>query len=191
MALPGQLSPFSPAGSPAKLVPVVPTGRGAVQRRCSKALFKDRCCSSRVLWCLQASLRSAVAVVPQDTVLFNDTILNNIGYGRPEAPEEEIIKAAEMARLSDAIARMPNGEDCPGCSVCRKPQWFSGREYRLLPRRGFCPKEAVCQQSIWVCRSLTSSSNGRFQALASVLHSCLAGELRLRSTGRLLQSHSD
>ena len=68
---------------------------------------KDWCCSS--LSCLQASLRSAVAVVPQDTVLFNDTILNNIGYGRPEAPEDEIIKAAEMARLSDAIARMPNG----------------------------------------------------------------------------------
>ncbi len=42
-------------------------------------------------------------------MLFNDTILNNIGYGRPEAPEDEIIKAAEMARLSDAIARMPNG----------------------------------------------------------------------------------
>ena len=51
-------------------------------------------------------------------MLFNDTILNNIGYGRPEAPEEEIIKAAEMARLSDAIARMPNGESCPGCSAC-------------------------------------------------------------------------
>ena len=80
-----------------------------------RVLFKDCHYSSQVLWCLQASLRSAVAVVPQDTVLFNDTILSNIGYGRPEASEEDIIKAAEMARLSDAIARMPNGESWPGC----------------------------------------------------------------------------
>lgn len=42
----------------------------------------------------QASLRSAVAVVPQDTVLFNDTILANISYGRPSASREEVIQAA-------------------------------------------------------------------------------------------------
>lgn len=42
----------------------------------------------------QASLRSVVAVVPQDTVLFNDTILANIAYGRPGSPHEEIIRAA-------------------------------------------------------------------------------------------------
>ena len=42
----------------------------------------------------QASLRSAVAVVPQDTVLFNDTILSNIAYGRPGASRAEIIHAA-------------------------------------------------------------------------------------------------
>lgn len=45
----------------------------------------------------QASLRSAVAVVPQDTVLFNETILANIAYGRPGASREEIIRAAGIA----------------------------------------------------------------------------------------------
>ena len=69
-------------------------------------------------------------------MLFNDTILNNIGYGRPDAPEEEIIKAAEMARLSDAIARMPNGESCLGCLACGESGCDDGRERWLPPARG-------------------------------------------------------
>ena len=69
-------------------------------------------------------------------MLFNDTILNNIGYGRPDAPEEDIIKAAEMARLSDAIARMPNGESCPRCLACGESNSDDGRERRLPPARG-------------------------------------------------------
>ena len=60
---------------------------------------------------MQASLRAAVAVVPQDTVLFNDTLLSNIAYGRPSASREEIVQAAEMARLTDAIGRFPDGYD--------------------------------------------------------------------------------
>ncbi len=61
--------------------------------------------------CLQASLRAAVAVVPQDTVLFNDTLLSNIAYGKPSATREEIVQAAEMARLTEAIGRFPDGYD--------------------------------------------------------------------------------
>ncbi|GAQ82134.1 mitochondrial ABC transporter ATM [Klebsormidium nitens] len=57
----------------------------------------------------QESLRSAVAVVPQDTVLFNDTIFYNIAYGRPTASKDDIITAAKMAKLHDAIMRMPDG----------------------------------------------------------------------------------
>ena len=63
------------------------------------------------MWHVQASLRAAVAVVPQDTVLFNDTLLSNIAYGKPSASKEEIIQAAEMARLTDAIGRFPEGYD--------------------------------------------------------------------------------
>lgn len=71
----------------------------------------DTASPSPTLFCIQASLRAAVAVVPQDTVLFNDTLLSNIAYGRPSASREEIVQAAEMARLTDAIGRFPDGYD--------------------------------------------------------------------------------
>ncbi|MDA7962629.1 MAG: ABC transporter ATP-binding protein/permease [Gammaproteobacteria bacterium] len=58
-----------------------------------------------------ASLRAAMAVVPQDTVLFNDTIGYNIGYGRPRADREEIARAAKIARLDGFIAQHPQGYD--------------------------------------------------------------------------------
>jgi ABC-type transport system involved in Fe-S cluster assembly fused permease/ATPase subunit len=57
----------------------------------------------------QASLREAIGIVPQDTVLFNDTIRYNIAYGRPEASEEEIVAAARAARLHDFISALPLG----------------------------------------------------------------------------------
>ncbi|MGB3434121.1 ABCB family ABC transporter ATP-binding protein/permease [Achromobacter sp.] len=57
----------------------------------------------------QASLRAAIGVVPQDTVLFNDTILYNIGYGRPGATESEIQAAARLAHIHDLIMAMPDG----------------------------------------------------------------------------------
>jgi ABC-type transport system involved in Fe-S cluster assembly fused permease/ATPase subunit len=57
----------------------------------------------------QDSLRKAIGVVPQDTVLFNDTILYNIAYGRPEATRDEIIEAARLARIHDFIVTLPDG----------------------------------------------------------------------------------
>jgi len=57
----------------------------------------------------QKSLRSAIGMVPQDTVLFNDTIAYNIRYGRPDATEEEVIRAAEMAQIGDFIRGLPEG----------------------------------------------------------------------------------
>ena len=57
----------------------------------------------------QASLRSAIAIVPQDTVLFNDTIYYNINYGRPDASREEVIAAAEAAQLAEFISILPLG----------------------------------------------------------------------------------
>jgi ABC-type transport system involved in Fe-S cluster assembly fused permease/ATPase subunit len=59
----------------------------------------------------QASVRAAIGIVPQDTVLFNDTIRYNIGYGRPGADEAEIERAARMAHIHDMILRMPDGYD--------------------------------------------------------------------------------
>lgn len=59
----------------------------------------------------QSSVRAAIGIVPQDTVLFNDTIRYNIGYGRPAADFSEIETAARMAHIHDMILRMPDGYD--------------------------------------------------------------------------------
>ncbi|MCF7978223.1 MAG: ABC transporter ATP-binding protein/permease [Chromatiaceae bacterium] len=60
---------------------------------------------------LQDSLRAAIGVVPQDTVLFNDSIRYNIAYGRTDATEDEVRRAAELAHIADFIARLPDGWD--------------------------------------------------------------------------------
>jgi ATP-binding cassette subfamily B protein len=57
----------------------------------------------------QDSLRQAIGIVPQDTVLFNDTIMYNIAYGRPAASRDEIIRAARLARIDGFIASLPDG----------------------------------------------------------------------------------
>ncbi len=57
----------------------------------------------------QDSLRAAIGIVPQDTVLFNDTLFYNIQYGRPEASREEVEAAARAAQLQEFIARLPDG----------------------------------------------------------------------------------
>jgi ATP-binding cassette, subfamily B, heavy metal transporter len=57
----------------------------------------------------QDSLRRAIGVVPQDTVLFNDTIYYNIAYGRPGAAREEIEEAARLAHIHDFVAGLPDG----------------------------------------------------------------------------------
>ena len=57
----------------------------------------------------QKTLRAAIGMVPQDTVLFNDTIAYNIRYGRIDASEEQVIEAAKMAQISDFIETLPQG----------------------------------------------------------------------------------
>ncbi|MDV7141786.1 ABC transporter ATP-binding protein/permease [Tropicimonas sp. TH_r6] len=59
----------------------------------------------------QHSLHSAIGVVPQDTVLFNDTIYYNIAYGRPDASREEVEAAARAAEIHDFIETLPRGYD--------------------------------------------------------------------------------
>jgi ATP-binding cassette, subfamily B, heavy metal transporter len=59
----------------------------------------------------QESLRAAIGMVPQDTVLFNDTIGYNIRYGRWEASEEEVREAARLAQIDRFIASLPEGYD--------------------------------------------------------------------------------
>jgi len=59
----------------------------------------------------QASLRAALGIVPQDTVLFNDTVFYNIRYGRPEASREEVFQAARAAHIHEFIQSLPRGYD--------------------------------------------------------------------------------
>jgi len=61
----------------------------------------------------QSSVRGAIGIVPQDTVLFNDTIGYNIRYGRPEAGEAEVEAAARAAHIHDFINSLPDGYDTP------------------------------------------------------------------------------
>jgi len=57
----------------------------------------------------QASLRRHIGIVPQDTVLFNDSILYNIAYGHPQATQEEIVEAAKAASIHDFVMSLPEG----------------------------------------------------------------------------------
>ena len=59
----------------------------------------------------QTSLRAAIGMVPQDTVLFNDTIRYNIRYGRPDATDQEVEDAARMAQIHDFVMSLPKGYD--------------------------------------------------------------------------------
>ncbi len=59
----------------------------------------------------QESLHTAIGIVPQDTVLFNDSLYFNVAYGRPEASREEVVDAARMACILDFIERLPDGWD--------------------------------------------------------------------------------
>tara|TARA_R110002110_G_scaffold10383_22_gene51063 strand:+ start:3826 stop:5682 length:1857 start_codon:yes stop_codon:yes gene_type:complete len=59
----------------------------------------------------QQSLRSAIGIVPQDTVLFNDSIYYNVAYGRPAASREEVEEAARLARIHDFVSSLPEGYD--------------------------------------------------------------------------------
>jgi ATP-binding cassette subfamily B protein len=57
----------------------------------------------------QSSVRAAIGIVPQDTVLFNDTIYYNIAYGRPSASRAEVEEAAKLARIHDFVMALPDG----------------------------------------------------------------------------------
>jgi ATP-binding cassette subfamily B protein len=59
----------------------------------------------------QKSLREQIGVIPQDTVLFNDTVGYNIAYGRPDASHDEVIEVAKAAQIHDFIMSLPDGYD--------------------------------------------------------------------------------
>ena len=105
----------APAGS--KLAIVGPTGAG--KSTISRLLFRFYDVTEGAVEIdgidvrdmTQTSLRAAIGVVPQDTVLFNDTIGYNIAYGRPGASQAEVERAAKLAQVHDFVLRLPEGYD--------------------------------------------------------------------------------
>ncbi len=104
-----------PAGK--KVAVVGPSGAG--KSTLSRLLFRfydaNKGCitinSQDIRAITQKSLRAAIGIVPQDTVLFNDTIYYNIAYAKPEASREEIIRAARLAHIHTFIETLPKGYD--------------------------------------------------------------------------------
>ena len=89
----------------------------------------------------QASLRAAIGVVPQDTVLFNDSLSYNIAYSRPGAGEDEVREAAQLARLDDLVARLPDGY---GTRVGERGLKLSGGEkQRVAIARAILKRPAI------------------------------------------------
>ena len=99
----------------AKLAVVGPTGAG--KSTISRLLFRFYDVTDGAVMIdgtdvrdlTQASLRAAIGVVPQDTVLFNDTIAYNIAYGRPGATQEQIEQAARLAQVHQFVLGLPEG----------------------------------------------------------------------------------
>jgi ATP-binding cassette subfamily B protein len=102
-----------PAGS--KIAVVGPTGAG--KSTISRLLFRFYDVNGGAIKVdgrdlrdyTQTSLRAAIGVVPQDTVLFNDTIGYNIAYGRPGASQDQIEHAARLAQVHDFVLKLPDG----------------------------------------------------------------------------------
>eukprot|EP01025_Chloroclados_australasicus_P023367 TRINITY_DN2370_c1_g1_i7.p1 TRINITY_DN2370_c1_g1~~TRINITY_DN2370_c1_g1_i7.p1 ORF type:complete len:384 (+),score=44.06 TRINITY_DN2370_c1_g1_i7:145-1296(+) len=103
----------------------------------------------------QSSFKQAIAVVPQDTVLFNDSIQENIRYGRPQASDAEVIQAAKMARLHDSIQLMPRKYDT---IVGERGLKLSGGEkQRVAIARAFLrqPRLLICDEATSALDSAT------------------------------------
>ncbi|HEY6094698.1 MAG TPA: ABC transporter ATP-binding protein/permease [Gallionellaceae bacterium] len=118
----------------------------------------------------QASLRSAIGIVPQDTVLFNDTIYYNIAYGRPDATREEILQAAQAAHIHDFIVSLPRGYDS---MVGERGLKLSGGE----KQRVAIARAILKQPAILIFDEATS-------ALDSKSEKAIQAELRLVSRNR-------
>ncbi|WIA17936.1 hypothetical protein OEZ85_009429 [Tetradesmus obliquus] len=148
-----------------------------------------------------ASVRSSVAVVPQDTVLFNDTILQNIRYGKPNASDEEVIAASRMAHLHEAVLRMPDGYST---MVGERGLKLSGGEkQRVAIARAFlrAPRLLICDEATSALDTATEASilgslnelaRGRTSIFVAHRLSTVAGcdRILVLSEGRLVEQGS-
>jgi ATP-binding cassette subfamily B protein len=127
----------------------------------------------------QASVRSAIGIVPQDTVLFNDTIYNNIVYARPGASREEIEQAARLADIHDFISGLPKGYETV---VGERGLKLSGGEKQRIAMARVVLKGAP----ILVFDEATSSLDSRSeQAILGSLRALAGGHTTLSIAHRL------
>jgi ATP-binding cassette, subfamily B, heavy metal transporter len=127
----------------------------------------------------QDSLRRAIGVVPQDTVLFNDTVAANIAYGRPGASQAEIEAAARVAQIHDFIAGLPEGYET---KVGERGLKLSGGE----KQRVAIARVMLKNPPVLVLDEATSALDSRTeQALQDALERVAAGRTTLVIAHRL------
>lgn len=127
----------------------------------------------------QTSLRENIGIVPQDTVLFNDTIFENIRYGKPTATDEEVWKAIKMAHLNDFVNSLPDGKDS---KVGERGLKLSGGE----KQRVAIARVLLKAPSILVFDEATSSlDSGSEQAILKSLREIAEGHTSLVIAHRL------
>lgn len=127
----------------------------------------------------QDSLRQAIGIVPQDTVLFNDSIYYNIAYGRPDATREEIEQAAAMAHIRDFIDSLPDGWETV---VGERGLKLSGGE----KQRVAIARAILKQPRILIFDEATSSLDSKTeQAIQETLREVAAGHTTLVIAHRL------
>ncbi|GGP97371.1 ABCB family ABC transporter ATP-binding protein/permease [Shewanella ulleungensis] len=127
----------------------------------------------------QLALRKSIAIVPQDTVLFNDSIYENIRYGRPDATEEDIKQATQLAHLSDFIESLP---DKGNTKVGERGLKLSGGE----KQRVAIARAVLKGAPILVFDEATSSLDSRSeQAILNALRDAAKGHTSLVVAHRL------
>ena len=127
----------------------------------------------------QGSLRAAIGIVPQDTVLFNDTILYNIHYGRPDAAPEEVIEAARAAHIHEFIVSLPDGYQA---RVGERGLKLSGGE----KQRVAIARAILKQPKIMIFDEATSALDSRAEkAIQAELHRIAHGHTTLMIAHRL------
>jgi ATP-binding cassette subfamily B protein len=127
----------------------------------------------------QSSLRQQIAIVPQDTVLFNDTIIENIRYGRPSASEAEVKDAINLAHLRHFIDSLPDGENT---KVGERGLKLSGGE----KQRVSIARAILKQSSILIFDEATSSLDSQSEkAILDALKAFARGHTSLVIAHRL------
>ena len=127
----------------------------------------------------QQSLRAAIGIVPQDTVLFNESIAYNIAYARPDASHEEVVRAAQLAHIHHFIMKLPKGYET---LVGERGLKLSGGE----KQRVAIARTILKKPRILIFDEATSSLDSRSeQAILEALHEVAADHTTLVIAHRL------